>query len=136
MKLSAKLSACARCCISCVTAISLKPSGIFSSAPQRNAGGISSNSASMLGALIAASISFTSVSVCGMNGMSVVHGYGSRNSARNSDSQRLEKILVRPGLEQAVATAGVGRIHLPHPTLVAGVVLEDIRPAAQLAVVG
>ena len=37
----------------------------------RSAAGISSNNASMLGAPIAASISRTSASVCGMNGMSV-----------------------------------------------------------------
>src|SRR3546814_8495294 len=67
----------------------------------------------MRGALIAASISFTSVSVCGMNGMSVVHGYGSRNSARNSDSQRLEKILVRRGIEQAVDIGGNRAYYAP-----------------------
>src|SRR3546814_12980582 len=71
-----------------------------------------------------------------MNGMSVVHGYGSRNSARNSDSQRLEKILVRRGIEQAVDIGGVGRLHLPHPTLVVGVVVEDLGAVAKLGVVG
>src|SRR3546814_6243010 len=70
-----------------------------------------------------------------MNGMSVVHGYGSRNSARNSDSQRLEKILVRRGIEQAVDIGGVGRLHLPHPTLVVGVVVEDLGAVAKLGVV-
>src|SRR3546814_19459345 len=64
------------------------------------------------------------------------HGYGSRNSARNSDSQRLEKILVRRGIEQAVDIGGVGRLHLPHPTLVVGVVVEDLGAVAKLGVVG
>src|SRR5215208_6553917 len=89
----------------------------------RNAAGISSNNASMLGAPIAASISRTSVSVCGMNGMLV--------------PRLLDDLLVGFRVEQAREIAAVARLHLEQPTLAVRIAVYQLGGGAQrIAVVG
>src|SRR5262245_8862154 len=89
----------------------------------RSAAGISSNSASMLGAPMAASISRTSLSVCGMNGMSV--------------PRLLDDLLVGLRIEQAAQLAAVARLHLEQPALTVRVAVHQLRRRAQrIAVVG
>src|SRR5687768_10819239 len=92
------------------------------SALVRSAAGISSNSASMLGAPIAASISRTSDSVCGMNGMSV--------------PRLLDDLLVGFRVEQARELAAVARLHLEQPALAVWIAVHQLRRRAQCIVVG
>src|SRR4029079_15673007 len=89
----------------------------------RSAAGISSNNASMLGAPMAASISRTSVSVCGMNGMSV--------------PRLLDHLLVGFRVEQARQRAAVARLDLEQPALPVRIAVDQLgRGAQRLAVVG
>src|SRR6187397_2900428 len=89
----------------------------------RSAAGISSNNASMLGAPMAASISRTSVSVCGMNGMSV--------------PRLLDHLLIGFRVEQARQLAAIARLHLEQPALPVRIAVDQLwRRAQRLAVVG
>src|SRR5687768_15229841 len=112
-KLSGRPSRDARCCIRRPVSISVSASGMPASDLMRNAAGISSNNASMLGAPIVASISRTSASVCGMNGMSV--------------PRLLDDLPVGLRVEQARELAVVARLHLEQPALTVRVAVHELR---------
>src|SRR3569623_2176698 len=143
MKQSVPSSAAARAFMRRATSISARPAGT-SLSEVRSAAGISSKSSSMRRTPMASSISRTSCSVCGMNGIKYTLSESYRREMQR-DALRLAALmgsvrlsldlrLIHVGIEQRGDIARVVGADAHHPALAVRVFVDDLGAVAQALV--
>src|ERR1700722_9645248 len=130
MKHSGRPSWRARAAMSCMISSSLIPAGISGRACTRRLAGISSNSASMLGAPMTASISRTSSSVWGLKGML---SCAASAALRAALALRLEYLVFARRQQAHGLHAGCGT-QAKQPAACIGLAVDQLGGLLQLAV--